>query len=92
MADTIKSDYSLHINWQFSDGDTRILELKDPKNITESYTLESLRADLKNYRDWTAANQILVSDRDSDASFADSDTAIKYAYIHMATDRYLDLS
>ena len=88
MADTIKSDESLHINWQFSDDDTRILRLEYPKISN----LASLRSALKDYRDWTVKNQILIGDKAGASLSADSDTAIKYAYIHIATDTYLDLS
>lgn len=90
MSDTLKSELSLNINWQFSDDDTRMMRLEFPK-IPPSISLASLRSAIKDYRDWTAGNQILVGDKEG-APFADSDTAIKYAYIHIASNTYLDLS
>lgn len=79
MADTIKSSEILNIECDFSDGDTRTITLRNPKNNVSS-------SDIENLETFMQENQIIIGDRDS-SDFR----RIKRAVKRNTTTRYLDL-
>lgn len=83
MADSISSSYSLTMNWQFSDGDTRTQSVKNPRdNLTD--------ADLQAYRDYIAGKHALVGDKDGAELSATKPMAS--AYVEEKSKLNLDIS
>lgn len=91
MADISKSLNKLTLTWQFENGRTRSTYINEP-TLPPDITLATLKQNIKNFKNWTVANQILIDENTGGTPLADSDTAIKTAYIDYGTRTTLDLS
>lgn len=79
MADIVKTAANLVIECVFTDGDTRIITLKNPSNNISS-------TDIENLETFMIENHIIIGDRDSSDFHK-----IRKAAIRNTTTTYLDL-
>ena len=83
MADTIISSESLSLTWNFADGDTRAMTIKNPlPNLTKT--------DIKDFGSWTQQNNILIGDKAG--APLDTSKPIKKAVLKSQTKIHKDLS
>ena len=79
MADTVKNSYILKIKLGFADGDTRVINLDNPKNNLQVSEIYNLSQYIKN-------NNLLIGDK-----YGADSAGILYADIVEATKTTLDL-
>ncbi len=79
MADVVKSSYILKIKLGFADGDTRTINLDNPKNNLQASQVHELSQYIKN-------NNLLLGDK-----YGADSAGILYADIVESTKRTLDL-
>lgn len=79
MADVIKNETSYKFLMQFVDGDTRTLNMKNPKTLTTS--------EIENFETYMQTNQVVIGDQNN-AAFG------KFKKVTSVTTqtRYLDIN